>query len=276
MLASEIHVPQDLVTLLELMKRNPDALIYAGGTEILRERATRTVELPPVILCTSSVAELKRMTLTERFIEIGAGVLLSDIEKYSPGSIQPAVVQALGGIANIPVRNLATIGGNLACRHRFMDLWPVLACLDGLVELRNSGGSKWININRLADEDGRPSVPPRRAHRQNPDTARAMGRPPRHQARTMRLPHARDRRFRIDRPYRERHHQRLHLVLAGERCLHRSRELESAIVGRRLPLKPDERHLLADEYRRHFVGKLGSHEPGLCSLPELALSQLAM
>ncbi len=40
-----------------------------------------------------------------------------------------------------------------------MDAWPALACLDAIAELRDAGGSTWINVNRLAGEDRRPAFP---------------------------------------------------------------------------------------------------------------------
>ncbi len=248
--------------------------MIAGGTGILMEQGKRTLEFPPVVIAIHDIPEMNRLVLTERFLEIGAGVTLSELSAYNPGSIQPSLLQAIRGLATLPIRNLATLGGNIASRARFMDLWPVLACLDGLIEMRNAGGAKWININRLADESGSPFLPsgaiiaririPLERWDVNivvkvgqkeypaPDTAVF--------AVTARI----DKGIVND----------FHLVMAGERCF-RSRELESAIVGRRLPIEDDEIHLFSEEYRKQYRQKLGESGTGLGRLPELAFKALA-
>jgi CO/xanthine dehydrogenase FAD-binding subunit len=57
------------------------------------------------------------------------------------------------------VRNLATIGGNLCSKRGFMDLWPLLSCLDAQVELRSVGGSRWASVSHLCGSDGSPFLP---------------------------------------------------------------------------------------------------------------------
>jgi CO/xanthine dehydrogenase FAD-binding subunit len=158
-LASEIHYPKDIGELLDLMKRHPDALLFAGGTDILREQGGRGVELPPVAICIHELPELRRAGLTERFLEVGAAVTLTEILELGESALPLLLAEAIRGIGNVAIRNLATLGGNIACRTRFMDTWPALACLDTLVELRDSNGASWININRFVDADGLPSFP---------------------------------------------------------------------------------------------------------------------
>jgi CO/xanthine dehydrogenase FAD-binding subunit len=158
-LVSEVHYPKDLAELLELLRRLPGALLYAGGTEILREQGGRSVQLPPEIICIHALPELRRAGLTERFLEIGAAVTLGEILDLGESALPALLSDAIKGVGTPALRNLATLGGNLACRSRFMDSWAALACLDALVELRDAGGATWMNVNRLAGEDGRPAFP---------------------------------------------------------------------------------------------------------------------
>ncbi|MDP2816450.1 MAG: FAD binding domain-containing protein [Rectinemataceae bacterium] len=274
MQASEVHVPRDLASLFNLMRRNPQALLLAGGTGILREQGQRSLDFPPVIIAIHDISELCRLVLTERFLEIGACVTLSDLAAYNPGTIQPALLNAVKGISTVPIRNLATIGGNIACSSRFMDLWPVLACLDSLVEIRNPEGAKWININRFSDESGSPSLPSGAVitririplERWDVNIVVKMGQHDYPSPETSVLcATARTGKGIVN---------DFHLVMAGEHSF-RSRELESAIVGRRLPLPENEIKLLSDEYRKQYKLKNEVSGTGIGRLPELALKTLA-
>jgi CO/xanthine dehydrogenase FAD-binding subunit len=142
---------------LDIMRRRPGILVFAGGTDILREQGGRGISLPPELLCIRDIPELRRAGLTERFLEIGAAVTISELLELGDAALPPLLAETIKGIATPSVRNLATLGGNLSCRTRFMDSWPALVCLDGLVELRDQGGATWKNVHRLMGEDGRPT-----------------------------------------------------------------------------------------------------------------------
>jgi CO/xanthine dehydrogenase FAD-binding subunit len=158
-LASDVHFPKDLPEALDILHRRPEALIFAGGTDILREQGGRGLSLPAEILCIQDLPELRRAGLSERFLEIGSAVTIAELLELGDAALAPLLAEAARGIGNPALRNLATLGGNLACKGRFMDSWPALACLDGLIELRDQGGATWINVNRLVGEDGRPAFP---------------------------------------------------------------------------------------------------------------------
>jgi CO/xanthine dehydrogenase FAD-binding subunit len=158
-LDSDVFYPKDLAAALDLLRKRPGALIMAGGTDILREQGGRAISLPAEVVCVHEIPELRRAGLTERFLEIGAAVTLTEVLELGESVVPTLLAEAVGLVGNPAVRNLATIGGNVACKERFMDAWPALACLDAIVELRDAGGSTWINVNRLVGEDRRPAFP---------------------------------------------------------------------------------------------------------------------
>jgi CO/xanthine dehydrogenase FAD-binding subunit len=158
-LDSDVFYPKDLAAALDLLRKRPGALVMAGGTDILREQAGRAISLPAEVVCVHEISELRRAGLTERFLEIGAAATLAEVLELGESVVPPLLAEAVGLVANPAIRDIATIGGNVACRGRFMDSWPALACLDAIVELRDAGGSTWINVNRLVGEDRKPAFP---------------------------------------------------------------------------------------------------------------------
>jgi CO/xanthine dehydrogenase FAD-binding subunit len=157
--SSDVHFPKDLAEALAVLHEKPEILIFAGGTDILREQAGRGIDLPEDVLYVRDLPELRRAGLTERFLEIGAAVTIAELLELGEAALPPLLAEAASGIGSSAIRNLATVGGNIASRGRFMDLWPALACLDALVELRDQGGATWMNVNRLVTRDGRPAFP---------------------------------------------------------------------------------------------------------------------
>lgn len=248
MLASEIHYPDTVQDLVEQMRRRPDSAIYAGGTEILRRQSETYARLPREVLCVAGMAELRQVLLTERFVEIGAAVTLAEILELRENAVPELLALSLRSVGNPAVRNLATIGGNLATTSRFMDSWPALACLDAMIELRDADGARWINVNRLASPDGSPDFP-----RGNLLTR-------------IRLPlegwdFVAFRKVGVkDYPARESAAfafatradkgilSEFRLAFAGEAAL-RMRDIEGMIVGRRLPLEARQVAAFAEEYR---------------------------
>jgi CO/xanthine dehydrogenase FAD-binding subunit len=247
-LVSEIHYPKDLPETLEAMARHPGALLYAGGTDILREQGGRGLSLPPVVICIYALPELRRAGLTERFLEIGACVSLAEALELGESALPSLLAQAIQGIGSPAIRNLATLGGNLACRERFMDAWPALACLDALVELRDRGGSTWMNVNRLSGPDGMPAFP------EGALLARIRVPIERWDAAAIRKVGCRDYPgpdtavFALAARAEKGMLSEFRLAFAGERAL-RLRDVESKIIGRSLPLSERERSAFGAEYR---------------------------
>lgn len=271
---SEIHVPRDMGSLLNLLDQHPDSLLFAGGTAILGVRGARTLELPDTIIDLAAIPDLGRIVKTERFLEVGAMVRLFELAEQGVTAQLNGLAEIIGGIATLPVRNLATVGGNIAHRKRFMDLWPLLACMDCLAEIRNPSSTKWININRLADEHNKPQFPSgsvlarlriplepwdrtlvyKIGRNQYPDSETGV------LAMTARI--SKD----IVNDF--------HLIFSGVRCF-RSRELESGIIGMKIPLLPEDIATIASEYRDNYVRVMGDSGLKLGRLPEMALNSLS-
>ena len=150
----QVYFPETMGELLQIHRREPEALIYAGGTYVLGQRAGRFVELPPAVISLQEVEELRRVSRTERYVELGAMVPIRHILRLGENNIPEALHEALRHIGPPAVTGLATLGGNLAIPGRIMTGVPVLTLLDSRVELRRQGGSRWLPVGRFHRADG--------------------------------------------------------------------------------------------------------------------------
>ncbi len=159
MLISEIHYPATVAEALTLIDEQPDTLLLAGGTEISGAQAARFLQFPPAIACIAKIPELKKTTRTEQFMEFGSCTSLTGLLSLGPDVLPYPLPEAIQSIGNPAIRNIATLGGNLASRRQFMDLWPVLVCMDAQIEIRNKNSSHWANIFYLTDSNNAPFFP---------------------------------------------------------------------------------------------------------------------
>ncbi|MDR2048087.1 MAG: FAD binding domain-containing protein [Treponema sp.] len=158
-LHSQVFFPSGFQELFAAWSRFPDAVPFSGGTCLARAGMSELPALPKNILSLDRIEELKKITRTERYLEIGAMVSLNEI--IALGKIIPkALSKTLNGIAGPQVRNLATIGGNICSLGRpsgGIDAAAPMTALDARYELRTAAQSRWISALRFSSFT--PSVP---------------------------------------------------------------------------------------------------------------------
>jgi CO/xanthine dehydrogenase FAD-binding subunit len=146
---NQVFFPQSFGELFNIWTRFPDAVPFAGGTGIIRSQTEAELRLPGTILSLGEIEELRRMSRTERYLEIGAMVRLRDIIRL--GKIVPeALTQSLENISGPQLRGLATIGGNICIAGRRLDCVAPLIALDAVYELRSAQSSRWISASRFS------------------------------------------------------------------------------------------------------------------------------
>lgn len=151
---SLVYMPTHLSEALELLTKNPDALIYAGGTDILSHQTTRMPVFNRQIISLRRVEELKIMRRYENFVEIGSAVTLGEILRRKESRFLPPVLKyAVQAIGTPALRNTATVGGNLAVSDRKLLLLPVLLILDSFLEVRSQHSTRFLEIKRFLDEN---------------------------------------------------------------------------------------------------------------------------
>ncbi len=145
MIPFELVEPASLGEAISLLDRD-DATVrpIAGGTALMLMmkagvfRPTRLVSLRKLAALNSRIAIGKDGALT-----IGAMTPLALVER-SPEVARavPVIPRAMRRLSNIRVRNVATIGGNLAHGDPHMDLPPILIALRAEVTVVGPNGAK--------------------------------------------------------------------------------------------------------------------------------------
>jgi CO/xanthine dehydrogenase FAD-binding subunit len=156
---NQVFFPSAFSELFSAWNRFPDAVPFAGGTGLIRGQGRRTLSLPAIILSLDKLEDLQRITRSERYLEIGAMVTLSQIIRM--GKIVPeALTRCLEHIAGPHLRNIASIGGNICYPEWRLDSSAVLTALDAQYELRSAQSTRWISASRFFSPPGPTALGP--------------------------------------------------------------------------------------------------------------------
>jgi len=125
--------PTDVAACLEALATHPRATIIAGATDLGVEsnlRGRRFTHLVSV----DAIGELREYSQTNASVRIGAAMPLTDIARRWLDA-PPAFGEWLTLFASPPIRNRATLGGNLATASPIGDSAPLLMALDARVHI---------------------------------------------------------------------------------------------------------------------------------------------
>jgi CO/xanthine dehydrogenase FAD-binding subunit len=145
---NKVFYPVSFSELFSTWNHFPNAVPFAGGTDFTWRQGKSVLELPEVILCLDNLDELHHVKRTEQYFEIGAMVKLNKIIRL--GKTVPQILcDCIKKIASLQLRNIATIGGNICCPTRLLDMPAALTALDAQYELRSANSSRWVSASRF-------------------------------------------------------------------------------------------------------------------------------
>jgi xanthine dehydrogenase small subunit len=128
------HAPRGLDELSRALDSSPDALLLAGGTDVGLWVTKQLRDLPAVVYL-GDVPELARIEERAQELWIGAAVTLTDAWPALLARF-PALAEQAARFASPPIRNSATLCGNLANGSPIGDAIQMLIALDARLELR--------------------------------------------------------------------------------------------------------------------------------------------
>ncbi|RIH75586.1 Carbon monoxide dehydrogenase medium chain [Meiothermus taiwanensis] len=119
----------------------------AGGTDLVVEVNQRFARAE-VLLDLSALPELQTLQWGPDYVEIGAGVSLSELERWLAGRI-PLLSEWFPLFASRLIRNRATLGGNLGTASPIGDGPPVLLALEAEAVLVSAAGERVVPLERF-------------------------------------------------------------------------------------------------------------------------------
>ena len=122
----------------------PDATILGGGTDVGLWVTKMNRKLPHVIY-TGQVAELLEIRETEEAFRIGGAVRYSDLPE-ALSAAYPDFGEVLRRIGSTQVRNLGTLGGNIANGSPIGDTPPLLIAIGASLVLNDGGNRRALPI----------------------------------------------------------------------------------------------------------------------------------
>ena len=142
------YIPIDLKDCLDALATE-DYWLFAGGTDLMiRKRqwhgASRRFNKPVMFI--NDLKALNGITADEEYIYIKACNSL--LEVYNSPLVPEILKKAVITMANPAIRNMATIGGNIANAAKVGDTLPVLFLLDAKLELRSKNDRR---IEKISD-----------------------------------------------------------------------------------------------------------------------------
>jgi carbon-monoxide dehydrogenase medium subunit len=172
----EVHEATTLAEAAAAMQRHaPDVRLLAGGTDLLVDLKTGRVRVGHVVSL-GRIAALRGISETDGGLRIGALTTITQLGN-SPlvhNGFAP-LLDATSQMAAPQIRNVATVGGNIAAAVPCADLPPILIAMNAVAHLWSPNGERDVPLHKFF-------VGPRRTVLQNGELLAAVvvPRPPPH------------------------------------------------------------------------------------------------
>lgn len=131
----DVLAPSDLPEALEMKMHHPEAVLIAGGTDVMVDVNFGRLR-PRSFIDICAIAELRDFGDDGGLFFLGSGVtyarMVRDLQRFAP------LATAARTIGSPQIRNRATVGGNLGTASPAGDSLPVLAAFDASVVLRSA------------------------------------------------------------------------------------------------------------------------------------------
>ncbi|MFJ2740643.1 xanthine dehydrogenase small subunit [Streptomyces sp. NPDC087440] len=136
--------PATLDEAVQLLRERPEAVLVAGSTDYGVEVNIRS-RRDQCVVAIDRLPELRELRVESEYLEIGAAVTLTEIERRLDGTV-PLLAELFPQFASRLIRNSATLGGNLGTGSPIGDSPPVLLALDASLVLASADGERVVPL----------------------------------------------------------------------------------------------------------------------------------
>ena len=156
--ADKLLLPASVDDLASALIEYPDATIIAGATDVglWVTKFLRTIN-PAVFI--AHLDELRKIEIDQEVVRIGAGVTYTEFERVIADAY-PHLKDFWDRIAGWQVRNMGTIGGNIANGSPIGDTPPVLISMGAKVGLRRGNDRRMLPLEKFFVDYGKQDLQP--------------------------------------------------------------------------------------------------------------------
>ncbi len=142
--------PRDLDEALGFLRNRRDVTILAGGTDLMVDRRSGKIH-PRCLLDVSRLPELRQIRHRGDVLEIGAAVTVSELlASRTVARLAPALAGCARRFGSRQIRNVATIGGNVAHCAPCGDTLAPLLIHEAEAVVAASDGTRTVGIEEMA------------------------------------------------------------------------------------------------------------------------------
>ncbi len=128
------HAPRTIVEAAQLQATLQEARILAGGTfllnslKLMKRKGSKT---PGHVISLRKIAGLKGVEIKDNRLIIRAMTIINDLYDSPLLSDNTLILRTVcKNISTNPIRNMATVGGNLTCRYTWTEMGCVMVALE--------------------------------------------------------------------------------------------------------------------------------------------------
>jgi CO/xanthine dehydrogenase FAD-binding subunit len=151
---------RDLGEALAVLARGgADAAVLAGGTDLhvlMRSGARK----PRVVVAIAGIPDLRLCEAADGAVRLGAALTHAEIARHPRLAQVEALAQAARSVGSPQIRNVGTVGGNVANASPAGDLYPPLLVLDAKVVLASAGSRREVVLEDFVTGPGANSLAP--------------------------------------------------------------------------------------------------------------------
>jgi len=154
--SSRCILPASVDDLAEVLLETPTATMVAGATDVGLWVTKFLRDISPVVFL-GHLDELRQLDVTDGVIRIGAGVSYTD-SRAAMAADYPHLGAFWDRIAGWQIRNMGTIGGNVANGSPIGDTPPVLIALGAVITLRKGGDRRTMPVEEFFVDYGKQDI----------------------------------------------------------------------------------------------------------------------
>ncbi len=139
--------PKNIKDLKNIIKKYSNFSFLAGGTD-LSLKVTKERKEIPFIIDLNEIKELDFIKVNKNYLEVGASTPLIKFEKEIK-KYYPDFYSVLKRYGSVQIRNVGTIGGNIATASPIGDTLPILLSLNAEILIEGFDKRKVIPINNF-------------------------------------------------------------------------------------------------------------------------------